>query len=108
MMDWFAEHYGKRYAPNTRETVRRQTVHQFLEAGILIANPDEPTRPINSPDTVYQIEQGALKLMRTYGAKTWKKNLRSWLTSVETLKTRYAKERHMARIPLTLASGKKI
>ena len=29
MMDWFAEHYGKRYAPNTRETVRRQTVHQY-------------------------------------------------------------------------------
>src|SRR3989338_10503406 len=25
MMDFFAEHYGKRYAPNTRETVRRQT-----------------------------------------------------------------------------------
>jgi len=30
MMNFFAEHYGKQYAPNTRETVRRQTVHQFF------------------------------------------------------------------------------
>jgi type II restriction enzyme len=107
-MDWFAEHYGKRYAPNTRETVRRQTVHQFMEAGIIIANPDENTRPINSPDTVYQVEKGALKLLRTYGTKEWEKNLRTWLTSIETLKARYAKERNMARIPLTLATGEQI
>ena len=33
MMEFFAVHYGKRYAPNTRETVRRQTVHQFVQAG---------------------------------------------------------------------------
>ena len=29
MMEFFEQHYGKKYAPNTRETVRRQTVHQF-------------------------------------------------------------------------------
>jgi adenine-specific DNA-methyltransferase len=108
MMDWFAEHYGKRYAPNTRETVRRQTVHQFMEAGIIIVNPDDPARPINSPDTVYQVEKGSLELLRTYGTKEWEKNLRTWLTSIETLKARYARERKMARIPLTLATGEKI
>jgi adenine-specific DNA-methyltransferase len=42
MMDFFREHYGKEYAPNTRETVRRQTIHQFRDAGIVVANPDEP------------------------------------------------------------------
>lgn len=108
MMDWFAEHYGKRYAPNTRETVRRQTVHQFMEAGIIIENPDDPARPINSPDTVYQIEKSSLELLRTFGTRGWNKNLRTWLASVETLNARYAKQRDMARIPLTLATGEKI
>jgi hypothetical protein len=108
IMDWFAEHYGKRYAPNTRETVRRQTIHQFIEAGIIVQNPDDPARPINSGLYVYQIETGALELLRTYGTKVWEKNLRTWLTSVESLKTRYAKERTMERIPLTLATGEKI
>jgi len=108
IMDWFAEHYGKRYAPNTRETVRRQTIHQFMEAGIVVANPDEPARPINSGKTVYQIEKGALKLLRSFGTKAWEKNLQTWLASIGTLKARYTKERSMAKIPLTLATGETI
>ncbi len=83
-------------APNTRETVRRQTVHQFMEAGIIIANPDDPARPINSPDTVYQVETGAMELLRTYRTKQWEKNLRTWLTLVETLKAGSARAQHGA------------
>jgi adenine-specific DNA-methyltransferase len=29
IMDWLLENYDKKYAPNTRETVRRKTMHQF-------------------------------------------------------------------------------
>lgn len=105
MMDFFAEHYGKRYAPNSRETVRRQTVHQFLDAGLIVANPDAPTRPINSGKNVYQIEQGALELIRTYGTKAWVKKLQAYLTAVETLQAKYAQERKMNRIPVTLPTG---
>lgn len=108
MMDWFAEHYGRRYAENTRESVRRQTIHQMLEAGIIVINPDDPERPTNSGKTVYQIEVGALELLRSYDTKKWKKNLGTWLASIETLKVRYAKERDMKRIPLKLATGDEI
>jgi adenine-specific DNA-methyltransferase len=80
MMDFFREHYGKSYAPNSRETVRRQTVHQFLDAGIIVANPDEPQRPVNSGDFVYQIEERALKLIRTFGTARWKQTLEGYLT----------------------------
>ncbi|MBI4026998.1 MAG: Eco57I restriction-modification methylase domain-containing protein [Verrucomicrobia bacterium] len=75
MMGFFEEHYGKKYAPNSRETVRRQTVHQFLDAGIILYNPDEPTRPINSGKTVYQIDAAALTLARTFGTTKWDKTL---------------------------------
>src|SRR5262245_54177136 len=47
IMDWIRENYEKAYAPNTRETVRRQTMHQFVEAGIALYNPDKPDRPVN-------------------------------------------------------------
>ena len=92
----------KKYAPNTRETVRRQTVHQFLDAGLIGVNPDSPERPVNSPKTAYQIEESALELLRTYDTSDWEKNVRAYLASVETLKQRYAQEREMARIPITL------
>ncbi|WP_016876780.1 Eco57I restriction-modification methylase domain-containing protein [Chlorogloeopsis fritschii PCC 9212] len=92
MMDFMAQHYGKTYKPNTRETVRRQTVHQFLDAALIVANPDDPSRPINSPKTVYQVEESALKLLRTYRTDEWKKNLRTYLASVDPRKKRYAQE----------------
>ena len=99
MMDFFSEHYGKRYAPNTRETVRRQTVHQFVQAALIIANPDKPSRPTNSPKAVYQIEPSALKLVRGFGKPGWKKNLQKYLQTLKTLKNLYARERDMKRLP---------
>ena len=106
MMNFFEEHYGKRYAPNTRETVRRQTIHQFLDAGVVVINPDQPSRPTNSPYAVYQIEAGLLELLRTYGTADWKKGLETHLASIETLKARYAQARQMKRIPIHISPGK--
>ena len=51
IMDWVREYYDKDYAPNTRETVRRQTMHQFCDAGLALYNPDKSNRPVNSPKT---------------------------------------------------------
>ncbi len=108
MMDFFDEHYGKRYAENTRESVRRQTIHQFRDAGIVSINPDDPERPTNSGKTVYQIEPGLLKLLRSYGTEEWEKGLKTYLASQETLAKRYAQEREMKRIPITVAEGRTI
>ena len=99
MMDFFAQYYGKKYAPNSRETVRRQTVHQFLDAGIITANPDNPSRPINSGQTVYQIEPRVLELLKKYGTTEWEAGLREYLVDIETLQKRYAQERELSRIP---------
>ena len=108
MMDFFAEHYGKKYKPNTRETVRRQTVHQFVQAGLAVLNPDDAARPTTSPETVYQIEPSALKLLRGFGAPVWNASLKQYLATVKTLQKIYARERDMQRIPVKLANGQKI
>ncbi|BAY22584.1 type II site-specific deoxyribonuclease [Calothrix sp. NIES-2100] len=85
MMEFMAQQYGKSYKPNTRETVRRQTVHKFLDSALIITNPDASERPINSPKTVYQIEESILELLRTYGTSEWQKSIHTYLASVETL-----------------------
>lgn len=102
MMDWFREHYGKVYAENTRESVRRQTIHQFLDAGIVVSNPDDPDRPTNSGKTVYQIEPDLLEVLRTFGTDVWEKRIKTYLASVETLTHKYAQEREMKRIPVKI------
>lgn len=108
IMDWAREHYGKGYAPNTRETIRRQTMHQFCDAGIARYNPDQPDRPVNSPHTVYQIEPVALGLLRTFGTDEWNNNLKGYLAERETLVARYAKEREQSRIPVKVTPSTEI
>lgn len=108
IMDWAREYYDKDYASNTRETVRRQTMHQFCDAGIALYNPDKPDRPVNSPKAVYQIESGALALLRQFGKKAWHNALATYLANRETLVARYAKERNQNRIPVEIAPGKEI
>ena len=108
VMDWIKENYGKDYAPNTRETIRRQTMHQFCDAGIALYNPDKPVRPVNSPKVVYQIEPSALILLRAYGTPVWNAKLKAYLSKQKTLAARYAKERKHNRIPVKISHGREI
>jgi hypothetical protein len=108
IMDWIRKHYKKEYAPNTRETVRRQTMHQFVNAGIALYNPDKPARPVNSPAAVYQIAPPALALLRSFDTKRWRKNLTAYLAEGQTLAALYAHERKQKLIPVQIAPGQKI
>src|ERR1017187_4370432 len=108
VMDWIRDHYRKAYAPNTRETVRRQTMYQFVDAGIALYNPDQPGRPVNSPAAVYQIEPAALALLRTFGTPAWANRLTAYLAQRETLATRYAREREQNLVPVRIAAGNEI
>ncbi len=108
IMDWAKQHYEVDYAPNTRETFRRQTMHQFVAAGIALRNPDKPDRPTNSPDTVYQVEPEMLALLKTHGGRQWAGYLAAWLASRQTLSQRYAKARDLECVPVRLSGKKKI
>lgn len=108
IMDWAHEHFGKAWKPNTRETIRRQSMHQFCDAGLALYNPDKPDRPVNSPKAVYQIEPAALALLRTFGTPAWHNSLMAYLADRETLVARYAKEREQDRIPVEIAPGQQI
>lgn len=105
IMDFAREHYQKNYAPNTRETFRRQTMHQFVDAGIVLYNPDDPGRPVNSPKAVYAIAPEALDLIKTFGTVEWGEALYNYIGEMQTLTLRYAKEREQNKLPILLKSG---
>ncbi|MBD2364330.1 Eco57I restriction-modification methylase domain-containing protein [Anabaena minutissima FACHB-250] len=106
MMDWFRDYYGKQYAPNTRETVRRQTMHQFVQMGIVVENPDRPDRPINSPQWCYQLHQQALSLLKSYGSEAWEEARRNYAISVTNLLQ--DRNRNIPIIPVSLPDGQAI
>ncbi|MBZ9574636.1 hypothetical protein [Modicisalibacter sp. MOD 31.J] len=108
IMEWAKEHHDKSWKPNTRETVRRQSIHQFVDAGLALKNPDWPGRPTNSPKAVYQVSPEALKLLQSFGRPEWKDNLEHYIANVGSLAARYSKARDQVRVPVKLTNGKKL
>ncbi len=108
IIDFIALAYGKRFAPNTRETIRDDAVKFFVGEGLLLRNPDDPNRPTNSGRTVYQIEPTALALFRTFGTLEWPPALKEYLTSRESLKHEIGRKRDLARVPVTLPDGSQV
>jgi adenine-specific DNA-methyltransferase len=108
IMDWCRKVYGKEYAPNTRETFRRQTLHQFVNGGLCLYNPDKLDRAVNSPKACYQITAEIYDVLIAYRTDKWKSTLCDWLKHRKTLSAQYAMEREMQMIPLTLDDGTEI
>ena len=73
IMTFISENYEKKYAPNTRETFRRQVLHQFVQAGIADYNPDIPDLPVNSPRAHYAISEIALETVKAYKTRVGKR-----------------------------------
>lgn len=100
--------YKKKYAPNTRETFRRQVLHQFVQARIADYNPDNPNLPVNSPNAHYAITFEALEAIKNYGTKGWKESAERFKSEVGELSKRYLKERKQNLIPVKLSNGKSL
>lgn len=105
IMNWIRDHLNLTYAPNTRETIRRQTLHQFASALLVEQNPDNPKRPVNSPKWCYRVHPRALELAQLFGSTDLETSLRQYLNDKPGLVTQYAAEREMNRIPVTLPDG---
>jgi len=108
LMAFIRAKYGKDYAANTRETIRKDTIHDLVESGLLLKNPDVPDRPTNSPHTAYCIEEVALGVLRSFGSGKWPEELARYKESAESLRSQYAQERRTQRVPLRVPGGKVI
>ena len=102
MMTFAKEYYNKIYAPNSRETFRRFSTHQLVQAGIVLYNPDKPNRPVNSPKAVYQISPAALKVIKTFGTSDFEPLLSDFIQNQSTLAAQYAHEREMNMVSVKI------
>jgi hypothetical protein len=105
IMNFIAREYGRQYAPNTRETFRRQVLHQFVQARIADYNPDAPDLPTNSPRAHYAITEAALAVVRAYGTRRWRSAVNQFLASQGSLVTVYQRKREQRLVPALLPDG---
>lgn len=116
-MDWMKENYpdipkGRKnpgsYAPNTRESVRKESVHQLVDAGILVKNSDAPTRATNDKNNRYHPSDLAIKTLAVYGTPGWDESLTDFHTEWQKLVEVWAAERMVHRVPVTLPDGSEV
>jgi type II restriction enzyme len=106
MMDEMARLYDRRYAENTRESVRKNVIHQFVQGAIAERNPDDPSLPTNSPATHYALTNEALAAIRKYNTERWEEAATRFLERQGALAEKYRQKREQERMPLQLPSGK--
>ena len=102
IMDFLRQEYQRTDAPNSRETFRRQVLHQFVQAGLTEYNPDNPNLPTNSPRAHYAISTAALTTVQTFGTPQWQNAVSEYLSQQPGLATTYQRSRQLNRVPVRL------
>ncbi len=108
IMQFIREHYDQDYKPNTRETIRRQTLHQFEQARIVDRNRDNPSRATNSKNNNYSLNQAVIEVLKRYPNDNWKQKIKEYKEDLPKLQKIYKRILNKTKIPVRLPSGKKI
>ncbi|MDA8405780.1 MAG: hypothetical protein M0T73_02825 [Deltaproteobacteria bacterium] len=106
IMAFIEANYDRKYAPNTRETVRRQVLHQFRQACIIDYNPDDPNLPTNSPRTHYALTSIALNTIQLYGTSKWSRASKEFIERHGSLRDLYEKKEKSLLFQLGYRTGK--
>ena len=108
IMNFIRKYYGQDYKPNTRETIRRQTLHQFEQARVVDRNRDDPSRPTNSKYNNYSLTPPVLSALKKYPLGNWRDILKKYEKDLPRLKKLYEKALDREKVSVRLLSGKKI
>jgi type II restriction enzyme len=108
IMGFMREQYGKNYAANSRETIRRQTIHQFEQARLVDRNPDDPCRPTNSGKNCYMLTEAAVSVLKAFGSSRFEKAVEHFVQQFGQLEKAYLRTRDLQKLSLKLPNGKTV
>ena len=96
IMAWINDKFGRKYALNSRETIRSNVLRPFLDCGLVAFNPDDPSRSTRSPSSCYQLTVEALQVLRLYGKDEFPNAAKRFSVSLAASR---ASGRNLARQP---------
>lgn len=102
MITFIARYYNFQYAENSRESIRRQSIHQFEQSGIVVRNADDPSRPTNSGKTVYSVTPEALTVIKTFKTGKWENEVFLFKKNIDSLIKKYEniRKKHQIKIKI--------
>ena len=96
VLGFTAEHYGKEYAENTRETIRKNCMHQFRDGALI----EDNGKATNSPNYRYRLTDETLYVIQSYGTADFAKRLKAYHDKYEKLVDKYASKKRMEMMPV--------
>lgn len=108
IMQFIRQHYEQDYKPNSRETIRRQTLHQFEQARIVDRNRDNPARPTNSKDNNYSLTKPIVEILKEYPDGNWQQRLEEFRHDLNNLQELYQRRLNKEKVPIQLPDGSSI
>lgn len=98
VLEFASEKYEKTYAENTRETIRKNCMHQFREGAIV----EDNGKATNSPNYRYRITYETLELIQSYNTESYVERLSAYLKARETLVEKYTSKKQMEMMPVKI------
>lgn len=98
ILQFAKEKYRAIYAENSRETFRKQAMHQFRNAALI----EDNGKPTNSPNYRYRITKETLELIQSFGTVEWDTKLEEFKKSHESLIDMYSSKKKMSKMPVKI------
>lgn len=98
VLQFTSENYGRNYAENTRETIRKDCMHQFREGALI----EDNGKATNSPNYRYRITKEALELLRSFESSQWERNISRYRAYHESLIEKYRSKKQMEMMPVNI------
>lgn len=100
VLEFVREYYNKEYAENTRETIRKNCMHQFREGALI----EDNGKSTNSPNYRYRITNEFLDVIRNYTMYSWNDALLSFVHRYDTLIEKYHNKKQIEKMPVLINS----
>lgn len=105
ILEFIKNTYKKKYAENTRETIRRNVLHQFEKARIVDRNPDDHSRPTNSGKTCYALAPEARLVISSYGSRRFTREMATFRSQQADLMELYQAARTSHFVEVNMPDG---
>lgn len=103
ILQFTSENYGRNYAENTRETIRKDCMHQFREGALV----EDNGKATNSPNYRYRITKEALELLKSFTGSQWERSISRYRVYHESLIEKYRSKKQMEMMPVNV-NGKEL
>lgn len=98
ILQFTKKQYRVEYAENSRETFRKQAMHQFRDAALT----EDNGKATNSPNYRYRITDEALQLIQSFNTENWETQLAHFSENHESLISIYSSKKEVQKMSVQI------